>query len=399
MAHDVVLGLLAVGLASLAFSLVMHGCLRAVLRGARATGPTPPVSVLKPLKGADAELYENLASLARQDYPSFEIVLGAEDSMDPALAVARRVKRNYPHVPITIVAGGRPIGHNPKVNNLAQLAGVARHDWMLVSDADVRADAGYLRALAAETRNPRVGLVSSIIASVGERTLGSTLDGLHMNGFVAAVVASADVLAGHPCVVGKSMLLRRSDLLRLGGFEVVKDVLAEDYVLGQLYRRAGFTVALSGHPVHAVSTERPFGSFFDRHVRWGQMRRQIAPWHHLGEPLLLPTPWLVGAAAVALASAHGRGRPVGVVLGVTLLGILTRCVSDALQTKALRGTFPHLADVPLVPVKDLVAVLSWAVSGVRSTVQWRGSVMRIGPGSVLSPAVRGSGARARSAAH
>ena len=400
MQHELALGLLAIGVTSLLFSFVMHGCLLVVRGRARTSGPTPPVSVLKPLKGADAELYANLASLAAQDYPDFELVLGAEDTMDPALAVGRRLKRDFPHVRITIVAGGRPIGHNPKVNNLVQLSRAARHDWMLVSDADVRVDPSYLRAMAAETADPRVGLVSSMIANAGEKSFGSTFDSLHMNGFVAAVVSAADVLAGHPCVVGKSMLIRKSDLARLGGLEVVKDVLAEDYVLGQVYHHAGFKVVLSGHPVRAVSVDRTVESFFDRHVRWGQMRRHIAPWHHLGEPLLVPTPWILAATLLVLGSGRASSQHVeGIVLAVSALAMVARCSSDALQTRALRGKAPDFMDIPLIPIKDLVVTLAWAVSAVKSTVQWRGNAMRIGQGSVLSPVPASSRAHARSQAH
>ena len=401
MQHEVALGLLAIGITSLLFSFVMHGCLRVVLRRSRGTkdvGPTPPVSILKPLKGADPELYENLASLARQDYPEFEIVFGTEDTMDPALAVARRIKRDFPHVRVSIVAGGRSIGHNPKVNNLAQLTRVARHDWTLVSDADVRVDPLYLRAMTAETVDPRVGLVSSVITNVGEKSLGATFDNLHMNGFVAGVVAAADVLAGHSCVVGKSMLVRRSDLGRLGGLEVVKDVLAEDYVLGQLYQRAGFKVALSGHPVRAMCHTRTFESFFGRHVRWGQMRRHIAPLHHLGEPLLLPTPWLATAALLSLTERHPAGMKA-LVVGIAVVALAARCVSDAFQAKALRGTIPALLDIPLIPIKDVVVTMSWALSTVKRTVRWRGNVMRIGRGSVLTAAVADSRGRAENAAH
>src|SRR5262245_10446954 len=153
-------GLLALGIASLIFRFVSEACVRITRKRSPTFGSAPPISVLKPMKGADPALYDNLVSFARQDYPVFELVLGCEDTMDPALAVARRVQREFPGVPMTIVAGGRPIGHNPKINNLAQICRSARHDWVLVSDADIRADELYLRAIAAETADPRVGLVS-----------------------------------------------------------------------------------------------------------------------------------------------------------------------------------------------------------------------------------------------
>jgi ceramide glucosyltransferase len=299
--------------------------------------------------------------------------------MDPALGIARRVQRDYPGVPMTIVAGGRPIGHNPKINNLAQLCRAARHDWVLVSDADIRADETYLEALAAQTADPRVGLVSSVIATVGDKGLGATLDGIHMNGFVASSVCAADVLAGHPCVIGKSMLFRMSDLRELGGLSIVKDVLAEDYVLGRAYKIAGRRVALSGHPIVSVVSSRSVRAFFDRHLRWSQMRRRIAAGFYLGEPLLLPTPWLAGAA-IASVVAHSAELFLMAVLALAL-----RCVTEIHFAGRLRRHGYGVTAVPLVLVKDAVVLFAWMVGWFKTTASWRGTEFRIGRGSSLSP--------------
>jgi ceramide glucosyltransferase len=278
------------------------------------------------------------------------------------------------------------------------MAKAARHDWMLVSDADVRVGPGYLRAIAGETRDPRVGLVSSVIAGIGERTLGGSLDNLHMNGFIASAVCGADILAGHPCVVGKSMLFQKSVLDRLGGLALVRDVLAEDYVLGQAFHRAGLRVALSGHPVRAVAGDRTLTAFFTRHVRWSQMRRHIAPWHHLGEPLLTPTPWLVAAWAIAF----GPGRTMTAVDGWVLLsasvGLAVKVLADGAQVKRLRGERADYVDLALVPLKDLCLLGAWAISWAKTTVTWRGNTLRIGRGSSLAPVSSRGRAATREAA-
>jgi ceramide glucosyltransferase len=379
------LGCLVVGMGSLLFLFYLHHCVRVVRTRVPKDGPTPKISVLKPLKGAEPELYENLVSIATQDYPDFEIVFGCEDAMDPALAVARRVQREFPEVPMRLVAGGYAEGENPKVRNLTQIARAARHDWVLVSDADVRADRGYLRAMAAETGDPNVGLVSSIIAGVGERTLGGSLDNLHMNGFIASAVSGADVLVKHPCVVGKSMLFRKSVLNRMGGLGLVRDVLAEDYVLGQAFHREGLRVALSGHPVRAVAGDRTLSAFFTRHVRWGQMRRHIVPIHYIGEPLLMPTPWLFAAFLVALAPGRVMSRLDYWAAAFAVCALSVKTIADGVQTKYLRGYRADHADVALIPLKDLVLFGAWAVSWAKTTVTWRGTVLRIGRGSSLAP--------------
>jgi ceramide glucosyltransferase len=370
MAHTLALVLLAAAAAGTAVLLLQLAALRRHLgRVPAAPRGRPGISILKPLCGVDDELEENLACFAALDWPEYEVLLGVRGPDDDACPVARRFEAAFPGRFRLVFQRGEP-GLNPKVNQLVTLSRAARHRVLVVSDSNVRVERGYLAEIAALLEDPTVGLVSHAIVGVGERRLGSLFDGLHLAGSVAPGVVAAQALAGQDIVVGKSMAFRREDLLALGGFEAAKDVLAEDFVLGRMVTtRLGKRVALARRPIQNVSVSRGVGDFLARYGRWAVLHRTVTGrLVHLSQACLNPV--LLGAAALALEPGAATLAAMGGLCAA-------KAAIDGACGRALRPGGFRVAQLALVPVKDLVFAAAWARGLVRSSVTWRGNRIRV----------------------
>lgn len=335
----------------------------------------PPVTILKPMKGVDDGLEKNLASFFRQDYPEYEIILGSPTADDPALDVARRVAAGHPSVAARVVVEGETVCPNPKVNLLSGLIGHARHGICLISDSNVEADPGYLKDLVAHLLRPGVGLASSLFRGTGWKGLGGALESLQLNTFVMGGVSAAHVLANVPCVVGKSMIFRREDLERIGGFAHLGAHLAEDQVCGEEMAALGRGVVVSGRLIDNVLGRRSVRTFLERHVRWCRLRRRISLAGYIGEFVVNPT------ALALLAWAIVRTAPMAAIAGGVWL------IASAIAASAERRAGVRRALIlypPLELARSLLAAAAWFVPFFSSTVSWRGDRLKIGPRTRLT---------------
>ena len=378
--------LFAAALAALAFFLTGIWSARVHFAKARSnrsgdappTGAWPGVSLLKPLKGEEEELAENLRSFYRQDYPGpFEVVFATTAPDDPALAIARRVAAEHPHVPTRFVRSDPGFGLNPKVANLAGALAAARHELCLQTDANVRVEPGYLRTIVGELLAEDADLLGSVVVGRGERTSGAALENLQLSAYIAPAVCTALHVAGVPCILGKAMLFRRSALAEVGGLEAVRDVLCEDFVLTQRFREAGRRVVLSASTVANVNRDLTLDRFVARHARWLKMRAVIHVGSFLAE--LAANPVAIATAALLVA----RFQPTALALWSGI--VAAKVGTDAWVVRLTRGTPARLRHLLLVPLKDLLMVAVWVHSAFSRTVVWRGQRLRFGKGSVLRP--------------
>ena len=364
---NLLLGTVAVlAVATTVFSLL--ALLRVTRRPRHLPDHTPPVTILKPLKGVDEGLEENLRSFFRLDYPAYQLIFGVADADDPAIPVVERLMDEFPDHDATLVVGTPVFGLNPKVENLAAMIRYRKHEVILISDSNVRVRPAYLRETACYLADPSVGLVSNVFAGVGETHLGAAMENLQLNGFIAGGVAAA-AATGVTCVVGKSMLMPYRVLEAIGGLASVRNLLAEDQAIGVKVRKAGYSVRLSHHVIDNVNVCRDLRWFLNRHSRWYKIRYRMA----LPAFLLEPTANL-GVVGLVWALSDDSGIAWGGLLLLAGLGV----VRDAVQTFWLRGSFPRLRHLALSPVKDLVLLGVWLDALLSRRVHWRGHRFLIG---------------------
>jgi ceramide glucosyltransferase len=345
----------------------------------------PAISILKPLCGLDDRLAGNLLSFADLPYPDYEVLLGVRSRNDPAYPLAWMAARRWPQRFRVVVQEGE-VGLNPKVNQLVTLARHARHDLLVISDSNTRVERGYLDEIAAHLGDPTVGLVTHPLAGDGEREAGARLgaiaDNLHLTGTITPAVVAAKLVCRKDYVVGKSMAMRRADIDALGGFASVKDVLAEDFVLGRaVVARLGKRVVLGRSVVTCVSVRRPLEGFFRRYARWNVMQHQCAGLAaYLG--LLLENPGLLAGVAVLVDPS---------VPGVALAAACcaSRMATDALAGWLLRGRSFSLQALLAGGTKDLLCGAAWIYGLVSHSIEWRSNRLVVLSGSRLRIASSG----------
>ncbi|HUL29375.1 MAG TPA: glycosyltransferase [Thermodesulfobacteriota bacterium] len=347
-------------------------------RGAQSvlSGSFPAISILKPLKGLEDNLFGNLESFCVQDYPQYEVIFSLQDENDPAHKVARKIKEKFADRPISIVVERGHHGLNPKVNNLFSAYQHSKYPVILISDSNVMVDPNYLRTIAKPMDDPEVGLVCNLIRGIGGKTLGSIFENLHLNSFILGNICFLDKYFRIPCVVGKSMLMRKSDLEAIGGLRSVKDVLAEDHFIGEKIRGQEQKVVISDYLINNINEYWGLQKFINRQVRWGKMRWKIGGVKYLLELTINP----VFTACLPLL-LFGPNRKT---LSILALVCFMKMIGDFYLAKRISAAMHPLIYL-FSPIKDFLIGLIWFVPFADDTVVWRGNRYLMSKDTRLSP--------------
>lgn len=354
--------LFLISVASLAY--VAFALVRICAFGRRRERPVagPPVTVLKPLRGAAPGLYENLRSFCEQDYPVVQVVFGVRDAADPAVPIVERVMRELPGRDLALVVNDCVIGANLKVSNLANMYGSAKHDLLVIADSDMRVDPSYLAAVVGPLADPTVGVVTCLYRGRSAGGFWSVLGAMFINEWFLPSALVARTLEPDRLCFGATMALRREALEAIGGFPALAAYLADDYMLGALLNERGLRVALSSYLVDDVVWEPDFTALFRHELRWARTMRTAQP---VGYAMSFLTYSLVLCVVYLLVSSSRT-------LGAAIVGAAV-VLRVAVHYAVRAGLGIAEPSRPwLVPVREALCFVVWAASFWGRAVHWDG---------------------------
>jgi ceramide glucosyltransferase len=335
----------------------------------------PGISILKPLKGVDPEMWETFCTHAEQQYPEFELVFGVSDPNDAAVELVHKLQEKYPERPIKLIVCDRVLGTNVKVSNLVQMLPQARYDVLLVNDSDIRVAPSYLHEIVAPLAKTDIGLVTCLYRGVAAKTLGSHLEALSIStDFVPGVLSARLLEGGLHFGLGSTLLFRRDDLMAIGGFEALLDYLADDYELGRRIAATGKRVELSDVVVETFLPAYSLGGFVNHQLRWYRTIRDARRGGYLGLVFTFGLIWGIATLLAAGGATWAWELFAATVIVRLLIGLAT--ASGVLHD---RTTFRNLV---LLPLRDLIAPLLWAAGLVGNRIQWRGDEFRLKDGKL-----------------
>jgi ceramide glucosyltransferase len=372
------LAVLVLAIGPLVYYLLSLYCTIEYFRGVRRLPPrddsfTPPVSILKPVRGVDPEAYENFASYCRLDYPQYELVFAMADPHDPVIPVIEQLQRDFPNRSIRFVTDVPRVGENNKVNSLCRLVKEARFGLLVMTDSDVRVARDYLREVVAPFSDRRVGAVTCFYRCAGGGTLAANLDmlGMCMDSVPSALVARR--LEGTvQFAFGWTMATTKERLAEIGGWEAMANHHSDDFEMGNRIASKGHRVELIREPVWMVFPQEKFGDFFRHELRWAIGLRNVRPAGYAGMIFTHGLLWAILAAAVAAVSGWpGIGAGFVAAYLALRLGLAYAAGVWGLQDRNIASK------LWLAPLRDAISALVWFAGFFTDRITWRGLQYRV----------------------
>jgi ceramide glucosyltransferase len=331
---------------------------------------------LKPLKGTDPQIYESFRSHCLQKYPAeYEIIFGVSDPADPAIDSVEWLRKEFPGSNIRLVVCPEILGPNVKVSTLEQMVQSARFEHLIVNDSDIRVDQDYLQRVIAPLRRPQTGMVTCLYRGIASSTLGSQLEALGIADFCSSVLVAERLERGLHFALGSTLVFRRTDLNRIGGFKSIVNFLADDYELGRRIAGLGLKVLLSDVVVETHLPAYVLKDFVQHQLRWARGVRDARRAGYIGLVSTFGVAWALLTLLVSGAAAWSWLLLAGMLLLRTVLGFVV-CRSVLQDEEAVERLW-------LLPLRDLIAVVVWIASFAGHTVTWRGDRFQLKNGRLI----------------
>jgi ceramide glucosyltransferase len=342
------------------YTVIAYVAVRSLRRSPPATPSSlPPVTVLKPLCGAEYELYEALRSFCEQRYPRFQIVFGVRDSQDPAVAIVHRLQREYPGLDLQLAIDPTQRGSSRKVSNLMNMMPLARHDFLVIADSDVRVASDYLARVVAPLRDPAVGIVTCPYRGRPRPGFWSLLGSIFVNEWFMPSAHVAALFGSRSFAFGATIALRREVLAAIGGFAAIANQLADDYRLGELTRRKGLQTVLSDVVVETCVDERSFADLVSHELRWLRTIRIVQPAGYAFSFISFGVP----TAALGCLLAGGTNVTLAILA-------MTAAARLMLHFAVCRTPLP-VWRIGAVLLNDALGFVLWCWGFTARKVQWR----------------------------
>jgi ceramide glucosyltransferase len=367
---------LGTALAALAMGYTIAAALAARVGRAARTRPTvtlPPVSVLKPLCGAEPTLYEHLRTFCEQSYPRWQIVFGVREAHDGALQAVERLRREFPQLDLQVAVNAQQHGTSSKVSNLVNMLPLARHDYLVISDSDICVERDYLERVITPLLDERVGVVTCAYRGRPRPGLWSMLGAMFINEWFMPSVRVAAALGSRAFAFGATIALRRDTLAGIGGFTAIANQLADDYRLGELTRRLGLRTVLSDVEVETSVHEGGFAELVRHELRWLRTIRTLQPLGYALGSITFGLPVALGGSVIAGGSV------------TTLAMVVVTAAARLMINSAPRNAHSLPGQLWLIVCNDLLGFVLWCWSFTARRVHWRDGLYQLAPDGTIQP--------------
>jgi ceramide glucosyltransferase len=331
----------------------------------------PAVTILKPVYGLDPEMAENLRSFCQQDYPNYQIIFGLHDNNDPAIPVIKKIVKEFKNIDVSYIVNSKLHGANHKVSNLINMYPTTKHDYVLIADSDMRVPNNYLANVMSPFSDSKVGAVTCLYSGSARGKIASSLNAMFINEWFLPSVLISKILQPIKYCLGATMIVRRSLLDEIGGFKVLSNYLADDYMLGKLVSDLGHKIHLSNFIVENIVEETSIKDLIAHELRWARTLRRVEP---LGYAFTFLTDTFVVSCITAITIYLSTSNLLW-SLSPILLILIARIILHVRTTQIT--TSKRAGYIWLIPLRDVLSFYIRVVSFTGNSIKWRNNSFNV----------------------